>query len=204
MIFPDNPRKVRLDSVTVAFPNVFEPTSVQGSAPRYNATALFKPNGTTHKEVVKAMQAAATEKWGEKAAAIYKSLKAGNRLALHDGAEKPQTVGYEGNMYVNAAKAERPTVIGRDRRPLTPADGKIYSGAVVNMIIEIWAQDDKNYGKRINAALLGVQFVEDGERLAGGAVASEDDFEALEDSADDFSDDIGDGAADPFGDDDFA
>ena len=203
MIFADNPRKVRLDGVTLAFPNVFEPTSVQGSAARYNAVALFKPNSATHKEVVKAMQAAATEKWGEKAVGIYKSLKAGNRMCLHDGAEKPQTVGYEGNMYVNAAKAERPTVIGRDRRPLSAADGKIYSGAVVNVILEIWAQDDKNYGKRINAALLGVQFVEDGERLAGGAVASEDDFEALEDSADDFGDEGGNDGADPF-DDDFS
>ena len=46
------------------------------------------------------------------------------------------------------------------------------------MFIECWAQDNK-HGKRINFSLLGVQFVRDGERLAGGSVATADDFEPL-------------------------
>ena len=53
----------------------------------------------------------------------------------------------------------------------------------VNAIIEIWPQDNQ-FGKRVNASLLGVQFVKDGERLAGGGVAAADDFEAISGAAD--------------------
>jgi hypothetical protein len=44
--------------------------------------------------------------------------------------------------------------------------------------VEVWAQDNQ-HGKRINASLLGVQFVRDGEKLAGGSTATADDFEAI-------------------------
>jgi hypothetical protein len=38
---------------------------------------------------------------------------------------------------------------------------------------------DNNYGKRINATLLGVQFYRDGDSFVGGGVASVDDFDVV-------------------------
>lgn len=38
-------------------------------------------------------------------------------------------------------------------------------------MVEFWAQDN-NYGKRVNATLLGVQFVRDGAAFAGGTTGA--------------------------------
>ena len=61
---------------------------------------------------------------------------------------------------------------------LETTDGRPYSGCQVNFIIDVWAQANK-WGNRINATLLGVQFVGDGPRLAGGSVATAEDFQAI-------------------------
>jgi len=42
----------------------------------------------------------------------------------------------------------------------------------------LWAQDNQ-FGKRVNAELLGVQFVRDGEPFGGGKPATPEDFEDL-------------------------
>ena len=70
----------------------------------------------------------------------------------------------------------RPLVVDADKSPLVAEDGKPYSGCYVNASVELWPQDN-NYGKRVNATLMGVQFFRDGESFSGGGVASEDDFD---------------------------
>ena len=65
-----------------------------------------------------------------------------------------------------------------DKTPLVAENGKPYSGCFVNASLELWAQDN-NYGKRVNATLMGVQFYKDGDSFSGGGVASEDDFDDL-------------------------
>jgi hypothetical protein len=73
--------------------------------------------------------------------------------------------------------------LNKDKSPLTEADGVVYSGCYVNGIIDLWAQNN-NYGKRINATLLGVQFAGDGEAFSsGGSSASADDFDDIDDVA---------------------
>ena len=116
-------------------------------------------------EVERAIVTVAKEKWGEaKYGDVLKSLKASDKLAIHDGDSKSDYEGYAGHLFLNASNKIRPTVVGPDRAPLTAADGKPYSGAYVNCILELWAQDN-TYGKRINASLLGVQFLRDGMRV---------------------------------------
>ena len=171
--------QIRLENVRLAFPNLWEAKQVndQGAA-KFSAAFLFPPGHPAEKAVKEALSQVAKDKWGEKAAELYKSLKAKDRLALHDGATKAEYAGYEGNLFVNATNALKPLVVDGNKQPLSVQDGKPYSGCYVNAKVEIWAQDNK-HGKRINASLMGVQFVKDGERLAGGSVASEDDFEEI-------------------------
>ena len=52
----------------------------------------------------------------------------------------------------------------------------------MNVSLELWAQDN-NYGKRVNATLMGVQFFRDGDAFAGGGVASEEDFDDVSSGA---------------------
>src|SRR3990167_3361045 len=175
--------KVHLKEVRLTFPQLFEAKQVNGQGePKFSAAFLIPRNHPQLAQVSAAIQEAADGKWGAKAGDMLKQLKAADRLPVHDGDGKSDYEGYAGNLFVNASNKIRPLVIDGTRAPLTASDGKPYSGCYVNAIVEFWAQDNQ-FGKRVNASLLGVQFVRDGERLAGGAVAAADDFEAIPETA---------------------
>ena len=149
---------------------------------KHSATFGFPPTHPAHQALKEGFRKVAEEKWGAKAAETFAALKAGDRLCLHDGAAKADKEGYAGNMYVSANNNLKPLIIDGLKQPLTANTGKPYSGCYVNATIELWAQDNR-FGKRINANLMGVQFLRDGQRLSGGGVASADDFEAIPEAA---------------------
>jgi len=150
---------------------------------RFGAAFIFPAAHPSVKDISAAVIAAAKAKWNDKADEMLKMLKAGDRLPVHSGDAKATSAGYAGNLYLNAGNTIRPLLLDANRAQLTQNDGKPYSGCYVNAIVEIWAQDNE-HGKRVNASLLGVQFVRDGERLSGGSVATADDFEPLPGVAD--------------------
>lgn len=190
--------KVRLENVRFTFPAVHEAKQVNGQGdPKFSITGLLGKDHKQMPEVKAAIVKAAEEKWGAKAGEVLKQLQAADKLCLHDGDAKSDYDGYAGNFFINASNKIRPLVIGPDRAPLVAADGKPYSGCYGNMIVEFWAQDNQ-FGKRVNASLLGVQFTKDGERLAGGGVAAADDFEQIPDAAATKVAETGNGAASLF------
>ena len=171
--------KVRIEGVRLTFPQLFEAKAVNGQGePKFSAAFLIPKDHKQLGDIKAAIVAAATEKWAAKATDTVKQLQAADKLCLHDGDGKSDYDGYAGNYFINASNKIRPLVIGPAREPLVASDGKPYSGCYVTAIIEVWAQDNQ-FGKRVNASLLGVQFVKDGERLAGGGVAAADDFEEI-------------------------
>ena len=175
--------KVHIKDVRCSFANIFEAKQVQGQGDaKFSCAFIIPKDHPAVGEIAAAMKTAAKEKWGADVEKVYAALKAGDKLCLHDGDSKPDNDGYAGNLFINASNKTRPLVIGPQREPLVAADGKPYSGCYVNAIVEIWPQDNQ-FGKRINASLLGVQFLRDGERLAGGGVAAADDFEAIPQAA---------------------
>jgi hypothetical protein len=176
---------VMLQDVRLSFANaLFEAKQVQdqGDA-KFSASFIIPPAHPCVKAIKDAMKKAAEEKWGAKAGEVFIALKAGDKLALRDGDTKPQYEGYKGNLFLNASNKIKPLVIDGNKSPLQASSGKPYAGCYVNGSIEVWAQDNK-FGKRINATLKGVQFLRDGARLAGGGVASAEDFEAIPDADD--------------------
>jgi len=174
--------KVKLNKVRLAFPTLFEPKAVNGEGePRFSAAFPIEPGSANAKALAAAMAAVAKDKWGEKAPAILKELKAKGRVCYKETPLSKDGEVYDGfeDMHtVNASNKARPLVIDRDKAPLTAADGKPYGGCYVNASLELWAQDN-GFGKRINATLKGVQFAEDGDAFGGGAPASPDDFDDL-------------------------
>lgn len=182
--------KVTLANVRLAFPALFEPEAFGDSKPAYQAAFIFPPNHPAKKLVEEACVAVAKEKWGAKWEAIYKSIEKSDKLCIHDGDTKVQYDGYEGNFFVNARNAARPSVKDVDKTPLVSSDGKPYAGCYVYGYIEIYAQDNE-YGKRINASLRGVQFFRDGDAFAAGAPASDEEFEDLSAGANDEVDPLG-------------
>jgi len=181
---------ITLKNVRLAYPALFEPKQVMDSEKKqFSAAFLLPTNHPAVSELKATMKKVAKEKWGEKADAAYNALELGGKLCLRNGDLKPDSAGFAGNMFVTASNTTRPTVVDRDRSPLTAAEGRPYGGCYVNVSLEIWAQDN-NFGKRINASLRGVQFFKDGEAFSGGGVASEDEFDDLSDGTADGNDDL--------------
>lgn len=183
--------RILLKNVRLAFPNLFEPTTVAGEGkPRYSATLVLGPDHPQLAEIQAAQTAVAQAKWGAKAAAIVKGLEKQDKLALHDGDTKSKYDGFPGNFFISASAQENaaPTVIDRDRTPLSARSGRPYAGCFVNASIELWAQDN-NYGQRVNAQLRGVQFYADGDSFSAGRPADAEEFEEVTDGAgaDDFA-----------------
>lgn len=183
--------RILLKDVRLAFPNLFEATTVAGEGkPRYSATLLFPSEHAQHEQIRKIIEAVAREKWKDKAQALLTGLYKTGKVALHDGDEKAQYDGFPGNFFVAAASQENapPTVIDRDRSPLSRTSGRPYAGCYVNASLEFWAQDNQ-WGKRINCTLRGVQFYRDGDSFSAGRPADSDEFEDVTEGAgaDDFA-----------------
>ena len=171
--------KLKLLNVRLAFPQLFEAKTVAGEGkPAHSGTFLIDPADPQVKAINAAIDATAKEKWGAKADAILKQARAADKVCLHNGDLKATYDGFPGNLFISARNPLRPTVVDADKTPLTEKDGKPYAGCYVHVVLELWAQDNQ-YGKRVNATLMGVQFYKDGDSFTGGGVASEDDFEDI-------------------------
>lgn len=164
--------KIMIKNARLSFPSLFKKASFNGEpGNKYEATFLFPKTDTeTYDKVMEAIEICKKEN---------KIKVPDNKLFIKDGDDYDYD-GYEGMWAVKASNIKRPTTINRDRTVVAEEDAVFYAGCYVNALIEPWAQNN-NYGKRINANLLGVQFVKDGEPFGDATVASEDDFEDIDD-----------------------
>lgn len=163
-----------ISNVRLAFPVLFEAKTVNGEGkPAFSAAFLIDPADPQVEAINAEIERVANEKWGAKTVAMLKTLRATDKIALHDGDLKSNYDGYAGNLYISARGKVRPLVLDRDAKTeLTEEDGRPYAGCYVNAIVEFWAQDN-NYGKRINATLHKIQFFKDGDAFAGGSMSNE-------------------------------
>ena len=166
--------KIKLSNVRISFPSVFRKATFSGEETKFEATFLMDKDAQADK--IAEIEGKIDDLLKEKLKGV--KLKA-DKICLKDG-DDIDYAGYAGNMSIKASSSKRPMVLDRDRSPLAEEDGKIYAGCYVNAVIELWAQNNQ-YGKRINANLLGVQFVKDGEPFADGVSASVDDFDVFDD-----------------------
>lgn len=188
--------KVTLRNVRLAFVDS-EKTSIFDGRPNdkgqtmYGCSIILPKDHPGVAEIKAAEKAACKEVFGDKAAEVYKSLAAGNKLALKDGDSKADIAGYEGNYFVNMNSKTRPKLKAGDRvTDVTKDMDLLYSGVYANVILDIWAQNN-SFGKKVNAQGKGIMFASHGERLGGGGAPAKDEefeeFEAVEGSTpDDF------------------
>ena len=165
--------KIKLNNVRLSFPSIFRKAVFSGEETKFEATFLLDKDTQADKiaEIDKAVQAMIADNLkGAK-------LKA-DKICLKDG-DDIEYDGYANHMSIKASNNKRPKVLDRDKSQLTEDDNRLYAGCYVNAVIELWAQNNQ-WGKRINANLLGVQFFKDGEPFSDGATASDDDFDAFD------------------------
>lgn len=181
-------REIWIMGARIAFADgVFEaspPANDPKGKAKYNCALILPAN---HKQLDELhaieLELCKEHDWKDKSKgdAVHKLLAKTDKLAVHEGDTKPNYDGFEGNYFLSPSNDVRPTVMnGVTREPITKADGTIYSGCIVNCKVEIWVQDN-SWGKRVNATLLGVQFVRDGDAFgAGSPPANPDDFPELD------------------------
>ena len=170
--------KIKLQNVRLSFPSLFRKAVFSGKETKFEATFLIDKE--TQAEKVKEIQEAINKKLKSD---LQGAKLSPEKLCMKDGDEISYD-GYAGNWSLKASNNKRPMVIDRDKTPLTEDDDKLYAGCYVNAVVELWAQNN-NFGKRINANLLGVQFVKDGEPFGDSVSASLDDFDTFGDEDDD-------------------
>tara|TARA_S200002703_G_scaffold127907_1_gene114587 strand:+ start:659 stop:1198 length:540 start_codon:yes stop_codon:yes gene_type:complete len=170
--------KIKLNNVRLSFPSLFRKAEFQGNAGKYEATFLL--NKKTHADTIAEIEKQIEQ--GVKDNFKGKKIPA-DKLCMKDGDEFDYD-GYAGHMSFKASNNKRPLVIDKDKTPVTEDDERVYAGCYVNAVVELWYQDNQ-FGRRVNANLLGVQFYKDGEAFGDGVTASEDDFDAFDDDGSD-------------------
>ena len=159
---------------------IFEKKSVAGGEPQFGCTLIIAPTSPAIALVAAEEERLAHLAWKDKAQAMLQMIRAANGQALKPGALKMKFDGFQGNYFISTNSKVRPTIVDRNGAPLTPSDGKPYSGCYVLAHISLWTQDNQ-YGQKINANLLGLQFLRDGDDFSGGpAPSSVEDFANLE------------------------
>ena len=169
--------KIKLKNVRLSFPSLFKRSEFNGEQGKFEATFLL--NKKEHAKIIDSIQSDIDAGMKEN----FKKKIPADKICLKDGSESSYT-GYGDNvMSLKASNNKRPLVIDRDKSALTEDDNVLYAGCYVDAIVQLWYQDN-NYGKRVNANLLGVQFYKDGEPFADGESADLDDFDDFDDDED--------------------
>ena len=172
-------KKIMLKNVRLSFPSLFAKSEFEGQIGKFEGTFLVPKSD---KKTYNAIKAAIDECQAE---AKIKKIKE-DCYFIKDGDEifeEKEYDGYEGHWAIKAGNTKRPLLINSDKSQLEESDGVLYAGCYVNAQISPWAMDNK-FGKRINANLLGVQFVKDGDTFGDAVSASSDDFDDIEDEDD--------------------
>lgn len=187
---------IKLSNVRLAYPHVFEAVenTLSGKREYSCQIRLYKSNPDHMKQVEKlreAMKVAAKAFWGDDADRNMRTaLDSTNTRWLREDADGEY-------FFISLKRRESdgaPRVVSRDRTiNLRPEDGKMYSGAFVNAVLDLWcysgvAKNGQKIPSGFSATLMGLQFVSDGDPLGGARVAKDDDFEDLgaEDNGADF------------------
>lgn len=184
--------KVKLASVRLAFPDLFEATQFEGKGEfRYNGTLLVERGSANDKAIQQAILQVATEAYGKKVDAMLQGMKGNTNKYCYLSGDLKEYDGYQGMNYLSAHRKQkdgRPLILGPDIDPATgelrrlvPADGKPYAGCYVNASVDIYAQTGQYPG--IRCGLLGVQFVADGDSFSGVSKPQDSDFDAIEEGA---------------------
>lgn len=190
---------IRLKRVRISYPHLFTPqenTDNRGNKTyRYSATFMMPKGAQAGYQRSKDLIRDQIDK-------ILKEKKVKlppERKFLRDGDVSGRDE-YEGYFTIATGEKRQPSVRHRIRDPKTGKPRQLQKGVAgdedvilpgywVNAIIRPWYQDNKKGGKRVNAGLVSVMFVEEDEIFGGQSrVTAEDIDEAFDEFADDDDD----------------
>lgn len=178
--------------VRLSYLHCFEPqTNVDPKTGR--VTKKFKVTGImpndTHKEAIAELRRILTDRQK----ADFKARLPADKLCLRDGDQSGKDEYADSWILVASEKEENPPAcLDRDgKTKVKKSDDKLYSGATGNIMVRFWSQNN-DWGKRINANFLGVQFIAHGEKFSSVERPKDDEM---------FDDEGGGAEGDAWGDD---
>lgn len=167
----------------LSYPNLFTPRQAnEQAAPKYSATLLIpKTDTATIARVQAAIDAAVQDGVDRRVFKTAIDPAQSKYPPLRDG-DKPNDSGeprgpeFAGHWFISAKAGtqRKPFVVDQQLQPIID-ENDIYAGCYVNMAIQFYAYENSG-NKGISAALVGVQFAKDGDRLGGPALEAEDVF----------------------------
>jgi hypothetical protein len=169
--------KVKLQKVKLSFPSLFKAKPINNSEPKYSASFLLskKDDAAQIDALRKACLEVAKAKWPNK-------IPAGVKYCVHDGSEKDYDGYGESVIFVSASSVIAPVIVDENVVEISEIDRKIYAGCLVNASVRLWAQDNQ-FGKRINAQLLAVQYAGEGEAFGEKPIDPKEEFQRIEGAA---------------------
>jgi len=159
-----------------SYANVWEPKSIQGSAPKYSISLLIPKTDTVTVEKMKAAIKAAYQDGAGKLKGNGRSVPALETIKnpIRDGdLERPDDEAYRGMWFVNANAKNAPGIVDANRQPILD-HSEVYSGVYGRASISFYAFN-VNGNKGIACGLNNLQKIRDGEPL-GGQISAEDEF----------------------------
>lgn len=155
----------------------------------YKADALIPSGHPALQKVKDAQKKAAQAAWPTNWEQVLMQLASSDKLCLHNAAMNPSRSDkpeYAGMFYVTGNVKVKPrTVVTRGGVNVDTLEDDacaVYSGCWGNMIVAIYGQSPDGgkpnpYGKRINAQLMGLQFLKHDEKFGGsGRIAKPEEF----------------------------
>lgn len=180
----------------ISYPNVFKKQEFEDGKSQYNLVMLIpKTEGVEKwkrdpklKPMIKALKAAAMEKWNKLPKKLKLPFKDGDKSVGVDG-EGPDDA-YKGMWVVACSSDHQPGIVAADAQKYLTEEKDFYAGcwAYVSLNGFAWTNQYKKSG--CSFGLRNIQKIKDGKRL-GGIPSAEDDFDPLEgvDDDDDFDGD---------------
>lgn len=177
---------IMIKRARVSFPHFFRKPMIKGKEGKRGAVFLMDPKG--HAPTIRVIE-------NKIQALIAENLEGAklreDKLCLRDGDLENRSE-YSGYKILSANTDKQPTVVSIDGKTIVTDEDKnqIYAGCYINGKVRLWAQDNE-WGKRINAELISVQFAGDGEPLEAGHVTVEEAISGFEAVNDDSPEDDG-------------
>lgn len=179
----------RIDLGVASYPHLAEPKAGEdGGEAKFSITHLLGKD--THSGIIDLMRDACKRLMAEKKIKI-----ASDKLFIKDGdkyfEDKEECAG---KYVITARESTRPTLrdaAGNKLDPKTDLDDikqMFYGGCIVSILINPWVQDNK-YGKRINANLRAVRFMEDGTPFGEGRIDDDEAWDDVDNGGSDYEDD---------------
>lgn len=177
---------ILLKNVRVSFPSLFEPEVFNGQVGKHAVTLLLddETNAAGIASLEKAVAEVTKNSFKSKALSpdrvCLKEISGSDRDEYQDYAYK-----------IKASSKDAPLVLDvQAKQVMDPAKNPIYSGCYANVKVSLWAQDNKQGGKRINCQLVAIQFAADGEGFALGHISKDQAMEGFAPVGDTNPDDV--------------